>query len=318
MAKYLIRRFIELFVALFIITTAVFFLTNAAPGDPLVSRAINLPAEQRANLYARYGLDKPLGERYVITMLGMLHGNFGESVVHSGQTIQSMLAERLPVSARLGLQTMIFGVGIGLILGVIAAVKRGKAADRIIVILSVLFISVPNLVVGLLLQRYFTGVLHWFPTIGWPKGKDLWFGGWKYTILPMIAGGVGYIASYSRLFKASILDVLGQDYILTAESKGLSPFDIVVHHVLRNAFIPIVTRLPVTVGMCITGSFMIEKIFSIPGIAQYFVDAVSSYDLSIVLGETVFMALIYIIAIFITDILYTVVDPRIRIRGGKH
>lgn len=318
MARYLLRRLAELLLALFIITTAVFFLTKAAPGDPLMAKAINLPIDQRENLYARYGLDKPIAEQYLITMRSMLHGDFGESLVHSGQTIQSMLAERLPVSARLGLQTMIFGVGIGLILGVIAAMKRGKAADRLIVVLSVLFISVPNLVVGLLLQRYFTGVLHWFPTIGWPKGSELWLGGWKYTILPMIAGGVGYIASYSRLFKASILDVIGQDYIMTAQSKGLSPLEVVVHHVLRNAFIPIITRLPVTVGMCITGSFMIEKIFSIPGIAQYFVDAVSSYDLSIVLGETVFMAIIYITAIYLTDILYTLIDPRIRIKGGRH
>lgn len=318
MLKYSIRRFLELLLALFIIATATFFLTNAAPGDPLTERAMNLPADVKKNMYESYGLDKPLGERYVITMRGMLRGDFGESVVNSGQTIQSMLAERLPISARLGLQTMMFGVGVGLLLGVVAAVKRGTITDRVIVILAVLFISVPNLVVGLLLQRYFTGVFHWFPTIGWPSGKDLWFGGWKYTILPMIAGGVGYIAMYSRLFKASILDVIGQDYILTAESKGLSPLKIVTHHILRNSFIPIITRLPMTVAMCITGSFMIEKIFSIPGIAQYFINAVSNYDLSIVLGETIFLALIYIVVIYLTDILYTVVDPRIRILGGKH
>jgi oligopeptide transport system permease protein len=268
-------------------------------------------------MYARYGLDKPLMERYVITMKSMLHGDFGESVVYTGQTIQSMLRERLPVSARLGLQMMIFGVGVGLILGVIAAIKRGTVVDRLIVILAVLLISVPNLVLGLLLQRYFCGKLAWFPTIGWPSGKDLWFGGWEYTVLPTLAGGLGYIASYSRLLKTSILDVLGQDYILTAESKGLSSFQIVVHHILRNSFIPIITGLPMTVAMCITGSFMIEKIFSIPGIALYFVNAVSSYDLSIVLGETVFLAALYIVVVYVTDILYTVVDPRIRIQGGK-
>lgn len=317
MLKYSIRRLVQLVFALFLIATATFFLTNAAPGDPLMERSLQLSEELRANLYASYGLDKPLGQRYIITMTSMFHGNFGESLVHQGQTIQSMLAERLPVSARLGIQTMLFGVTLGLFLGVIAAVKRGTWIDRLIVIIAVLFISVPNLIIGLLLQRYFTGVWKWFPTIGWPSGQDLWFGGWKYTILPMLAGGLGYVASYSRLLKASILDVIGQDYIMTAESKGLRPMRIVTHHILRNSFIPIITRLPMTVGMCITGSFMIEKIFSIPGIALYFVEAVSAYDLSIVLGETVFLALIYVTAIFITDLLYTVVDPRIQVGGGK-
>lgn len=317
MLKYSIRRLAELLLSLFLISTATFFLVNAAPGDPLVEKALSLPEDVRINLYMRYGLDKGLGERYVKTMLGLLRGDFGESVVYTGQTFQDMLRARLPVSARLGLQTMLFGVTLGLLFGVMAAIWRGKLLDRFIVTASVLFISVPNLVIGLLLQRYFTGVLHWFPTIGWPSGKELWFGGWKYTVLPMLAGSLGYIASYSRLFKASILDVVGQDYILTAESKGMSPFQVVRRHILRNSFIPIITRLPMTVGMCITGSFMIEKIFSIPGIALYFVEAVSNYDLSIVMGETVFLALIYIAAIYLTDVLYTVVDPRIRLQGGK-
>lgn len=317
MVKYSVRRFFELLLALFLIATATFFLVNAAPGDPLQEITLTLPENVRANMYSKYGLDQPLMQRYVTTMLSMLRGDFGESVIYTGQTIQTMLRDRLPVSARLGVQTMLFGVGVGLVLGVIAAVKRGTLVDRLIVIAAVLLISVPNLVLGLLMQRYLCGKLGLFPTIGWPTGDALWFGGWEYTILPMLAGGLGYIASYSRLFKASILDVVGQDYILTAESVGLSPVQVVLRHVLRNSFIPIITRLPLTVAMCITGSFMIEKIFSIPGIAAYFTDAVSSYDLSIVLGETVFLAALYIVVVYITDILYTVVDPRIRIKGGK-
>lgn len=317
MVKYSIRRFFELLLALFLIATATFFLVNAAPGDPLQALTETLPENIRLNMYSKYGLDKPLMERYVTTILSMLHGDFGESVIYTGQTIQTMLRDRLPVSARLGLQTMIFGVSAGLLLGVVAAVKRGSIVDRVIVIAAVLMISIPNLVLGLLLQRYLCGKLDLFPTIGWPKGDDLWFGGWEYTILPTLVGGIGYIATYSRLFKASILDVVGQDYILTAESKGLSTFQIILHHVLRNSFLPIITRLPMTVAMCITGSFMIEKVFSIPGIAAYFTDAVSNYDLSIVLGETVFLAALYILVVYVTDILYTIVDPRIRIKGGK-
>jgi oligopeptide transport system permease protein len=256
-------------------------------------------------------------ERYVITMTSMLHGDFGESIVYEGQTLQSIIHDKLPVSARLGLQQLIFGVTVGLLLGVVAAVKRETWIDRCIVVFAVLLMSVPELVLGLMFQKFFAGTLKLFPVIGWPSGSELWLGGWRTTVLPTLAGGLTYIATYSRLLKTSILDVLDQDYILTARSKGLSEFQIVRSHIIRNSFIPIVTRLPVTAAMCITGSFMIEKIFSIPGIAAYYIEAVSANDLSIVLGETVFLAAMFIVVVFLTDILYTLVDPRIRIQGGK-
>ena len=243
MIKYIFRRFLELLLALFLIATATFFLTAAAPGDPLVSRTMSLPQASRDAMYAKYGLDKPLMQRYVITMKGMLHGDFGESVVYEGQTLQDIIREKLPVSARLGLQSLIFGVLVGLFLGVIAAVKRDTWIDRAIVVFAVLLMSVPELVLGLVFQKYFAGTLKWFPVIGWPSGKELWLGGWKYTILPMLSGALLHIATYSRLLKTSILDVLDQDYILTARSKGLSEPKIVWSHIMRNSFIPIVTRL---------------------------------------------------------------------------
>lgn len=315
--KHLIRRFIELLLCLYLIATATFFLTAAAPGDPLLTKTMSLPEASRDALYEKYGLDKPVFERYWITMSGMLQGNFGESTVYDGETVQTVVATKLPVSARLGLQQIIFGVSIGLLLGVLSAVKRETAVDRIIVVCSVLLISVPELIVALMVQRFFGGYLGVLPIIGWPSGDDLWLGGWEYTLLPTLSGGLTYIASYSRLMKASILDVLGQDYILTAKSKGLSGFQIVKRHILRNSSIPIVTRLPVMMAMCITGSIIIEKVFSIPGIALYYVNAVTSNDLSIVLGLTIFFAALFICVIFVTDILYTLVDPRIRIKGGK-
>ena len=317
MIKYVIRRFFELLLALFFIASATFFLTAAAPGDPLIARTMALPEASRDAVYAKYGLDKPLMERYVITMKGMLHGDFGESVVYQGETLQDIIRDKLPVSARLGLQQLIFGVLVGLLLGVIAAVKRETWIDRLIVVFAVLLMSVPELVLGLMFQKYFAGTLKWFPVIGWASGDDLWLGGWKYTILPTMSGALLYIAQYSRLLKTSILDVLDQDYILTARSKGLSEPKIVWSHIMRNSFIPIVTRLPMSFATCITGSFLIEKIFAIPGIAAYYIEAVQANDLSIVLGETVFLAALYIMVLFLTDILYTVVDPRIRIQGGK-
>lgn len=181
--------------------------------------------------------------------------------------------------------------------------------------LSILLISVPNLVFALLLQQVFAGKLGWFPVIGWPS-DHLWTSGWNYTVLPTLAGCFGYIASYARLLKASMLDVMNQDYILTAESKGLT-------HRRSSCTTSCATRSshrdqpPHDVAMCITGSFFIESVFSIPGLGLYYVNAVAAQDVTIVMGETVILAALYIIVVFVTDILYTVVDPRIRIRGGK-
>lgn len=317
MAKYIIRRFFEMILTLFIIATATFFLLEAVPGDPLTERAEKLPVEARDALYARYGLDKPVMERYVTQMANMLQGDFGESFVYAGQTVSGLLHDRLPVSARLGIQQMLLGVVVGLLLGILAALKRGTIADYFVVGLSVLLISIPHLVFGLMLQKVFAGTLQWFPTIGWPTGSDLWLGGWEYTVLPTLTGCFSYIATYARLLKSSMLDVVNQDYVLTAESKGLSRATVVRKHILRNSFIPVMTQLPMSVAMCITGSFFIESIFSIPGIGQYYVTAVNNQDLSIVLGLTVLLSLLYIVVLFITDVLYAVVDPRISMPGNS-
>lgn len=315
MTKYIIRRFCEMILTLFLIATATFFLIEAVPGDPLTQRAEKLQPQAREALYRRYGLDKPVLERYGITMKNMLKGDFGESVVYAGQTVNKLVHDRLPVSARLGIQQMVLGVGIGLLLGVAAAMKRGTWVDYLVVGLSVLLISIPHLIFGLMLQKIFAGNLRWFPTIGWPTGKELWFGGWKYTVLPTLTGCFSYIATYARLLKTSMLDVVNQDYVLTAESKGLSRGAIIRRHILRNSFIPVMTQLPMSVAMCITGSFFIESIFSIPGIGQYYVTAVNNQDLSIVMGETVLIAALYIVVLFITDVLYVFVDPRISMPG---
>ena len=315
MLKYTVRRFFEMLLTLFIIATATFFLLEAVPGDPLTTRAERLPESVAENLYHKYGLDKSTMERYVITMKGMLKGDFGESVVMPGYDIQQLLKEPLAPSARLGLQCIIVGVGLGLILGILAAMFKGTWADYLIVFFSVLMISVPTLIFGLLLQKYVAGELGLFPIVGWPKGDDLWFGGWEYTVLPTLSGCFSYVATYSRLLKTSMLDVINQDYVLAARAKGLSEPQIVRRHILRNAFIPIITVLPMSVAFALTGSFFIEKIYSIPGFGRYFIDSIQAQDLSIVLGQTVLMAILYVAVVFVVDILYTVVDPRIRVGG---
>ena len=216
------------------------------------------------------------------------------------------------------IKALVIYVILGIILGIIAAMKRATAIDYIILVVAMILISMPSLVLSLLLQKYGAANSNFFnlPIIGWPSGKDLWFGGWEYTILPTIAGACGYIASYARLMKTSMLDVINQEYVLTARSKGLSEFKVVTRHILRNSFIPIITVLPMTIAGVISGSLFIERVFAIPGIGKYFVEAVQGRDIPMVMGQTIFFSAIYLVVIFVTDILYTVVDPRIKIVKG--
>jgi oligopeptide transport system permease protein len=317
MIRYTIRRFAEMLLTLFIIATATFFILQAVPGDPLVSKVEKLPPNIKAAMYKKYGYDRPVSERYVKTMTGMLRGDFGESIIYPGQTMGTIIETKLPASARLGIQQMLLGMVLGIILGILAAMRRGTWVDYSVITTAVILVSVPSFVFALLLQKWFGGDLGWFPVIGWPKGKDLWFGGWEYTILPTLSGCFGYVASYSRLLKTSMLDVINQDYVLTAKSKGLSSKRLIMKHIMRNSMIPIVTYLPMTVIMCITGSFFIERVFSIPGLGLYYIGAVQGLDLPIIMGETMLLTIMYIVCVFISDVMYTVVDPRIRLTGGK-
>lgn len=307
------KRAVELLISLFLIATATFFLLAAIPGDALSAQTDRLPEEARAQVYKNSGLDKPVLERYAITVNSMLHGEFGESIVTPGETLSGALKEKLPASARLGLQQMIIGIPLGLLLGILAAVYKNTWIDRSVTVVSLLLISVPSLVLGLLLQSFFGGKLGLFPIIGWPEDSEMWLGGWSYTILPTIAGGMSYIAAYARLLKNSMLDVLSSNYIQTAYAKGISGRKVIMHHVVRNAFIPLITSLPVTIAFGITGSVFIESIFVIPGIGQFFVQALTNRDVPIILGETDFLATIYIVSLFVTDVFYTLVDPRIKL-----
>ena len=236
MVKYTIRRFVEMLFTLFVIATGTFFLLAAVPGDALTARADKLPEKVRVNLYKRYGLDKPLLERYGITMKGMLKGDFGESVIYEGETVSNIIKTKGPDLCTTRYPADAPRCRPWIIARYSGRNEKGTWIDYSIVFFSILLISVPHLVFGILLQKVFAGNLHLFPTIGWPKGDlfTLWFGGWKYTILPTLTGCFVYIASYARLLKTSMLDVMNQEYILTAESKGLSKGKVIRRHVLRN------------------------------------------------------------------------------------
>ncbi|MEG0774950.1 ABC transporter permease [Clostridium sp.] len=310
MLKFTLKRFGYMLVTLFIAASITFMLIHAIPGDPLASMARNLPPQIKANYYAKYGLDKPVIEQYgLFVKNAIFHADLGESLQYPGRSVTKTIASYAPISARVGSQAIAMGFTIGITLGILAALNRGKWPDYLVMFLAILGISVPSFVVAALLQYFFTVELTWFPTTGW--------GQFKHTVLPSIALSFGSIATYARYMRANCLDVIGQDYIITAKAKGVSKISLVFKHVIRNAILPAITLLGPQIAGIFIGSFVIESIFSIPGLGQYFVSSVSDRDYPMVMGQTIFVASLYIVALFVVDIVYGLIDPRIRVTGKK-
>lgn len=306
MMKYTIKRFIYMIITIFVIVTLTFVIMHAIPGDPLASEGRNLPTQQRENLYEKYGLNKPLSTQYVIFMKNLiLKFDLGESYSYPGVTVNSIIKEKAPVSGIIGGEALLFGVVIGIVLGIIAAFKKGTGIDYVVMFIAIVGVTLPSFVVATLLQYFFTVKLRLFPTTGW--------GEMKHTVLPAIALGFGQIAIYARFMRNSCIEVINQDYILTADAKGTSNMKLVTKHILRNAIMPIVTMFGPAIASVFTGTFIIENIFSIPGIGRYFVSSITNRDYPVILGTTVFVAVLFIISVFVVDILYGLIDPRVKI-----
>jgi oligopeptide transport system permease protein len=307
MLRYLARRILLMFVALFIICTATFFLMQFLPGSPFNDEKLSY--EQRAQLEAKYGLDQPLIVRYAVYMGNLARGDLGDSFYYEGRPVLEILVDRLPISAFIGVQSILFGLIAGLALGIIAALRHNSVWDTGAMVLAVLGVSVPSFVLGPLLQ-YWIGVrLGWLPIA--------FFESWAHSILPSLALSVFVIATVARFIRSEMLEVLGQDYVSLAKAKGLSELAVVVRHVLRNALIPLVTVLfPLTVFL-VTGSLVVEQIFSVPGIGEQFVRSIVVKDFSMIMGTTIFFSALFILALLVQDVLYGLIDPRIRIFGGK-
>lgn len=314
MVKYVLKRVGYMIFTLWVITTVTFFMMNLLPGDPISAKAKQLAPQVQANLRAKWLLDKPIYVRYGAYLKNLLHGDLGESLITPGLTANEVITTRLPASARLGLQAEFAGVIIGIILGVIAAMKRGTWTDYTVMFIAILGISIPSFVVAMLLQKYFSGGV--LPVVGWPS-TDMWTSGFAYTILPTIALGLGAVAVYSRYMRTSVLDVVNQDYILTARSKGLSEGKIMRRHILRNALLPVITILGPSIAGIITGTFVIETIFVVPGLGKYYVESINNRDYTMIMATTILFSGFYILAVLVVDILYGIIDPRIRISGKK-
>ncbi len=299
-----------LFVTLAIITTATFFLMRQLPGTPFDDEKMRLlSSEQRQEIFTKYGMDQPLLVQYGKYMLNIAKGDLGMSFVYTGQSVRSIILHRMEPSAIVGLQAVLIGLAIGLFLGIIAAYRHNSGIDYVTMIIAVLGVSVPNFVVAALLQ-YFFG-------IKWGILPVAFWNSYKHSILPSLALSFGVTAIIARFMRTEMLDVLNQDYMITAKAKGLSPLRILMKHALRNSIIPVVTMLGPIVVNLMTGSLAIENIYSIPGIGSLFVDSIKSNDYSTILGITIFYSAFYIFVVLIIDILYSFIDPRIRLAPVK-
>ena len=305
----MLKRILYMLLTLLIVATVTFFMMRSIPGDPLGGMARELPEQTKANYYAKYGLDKPLIEQYLIYIKNMLQGDLGESLLYPGRSVSATISATSPVSGLVGGIALVIGLLIGVCLGIIAALKKNQWPDYVVMVIAIMGITIPVFVLVSLMQYFFSIKLGWLPSSGWGEPKHL--------IMPVIVLSFSTIATYARYIKSSMLDVLDQDYILTARSKGLSEGQIVRRHVLRNSLLPAVTILSGRIVGIFTGAFIVEKMFTIPGIGFYYISSINNNDYTMTMGTTVFYAALFVVMQLVVDFVYMLVDPRIRISEAK-
>ena len=302
-AKYLVKRVIMMIITLLLIALLTFVLMHAVPGGPFTGEK-QVSKQVLEALNEKYKLNDPLWKQFLDYLGGLLRFDLGPSFKYQGKTVNDFIGNGLPYSARLGAVTLVFVLLASIPMGIVSALKNGKWQDMLVMALATIGVTIPSFVIATALIYVFSFKLGWTPMYGVDS--------WKGYILPMIAMG-GYSVSFlARLMRSSLLDVMGQDYIRTARAKGISETRVVVKHALRNAMIPVVTVLGPTVANLLTGSFVIEKIFAIPGMGGYFVNSVTQRDYTTILGMTVFYAAFLIAMVFIVDLFYCLIDPRIK------
>jgi oligopeptide transport system permease protein len=307
MIRYVARRAVYMLITLFVIASVTFFISKLLPGTPFADD--KLTPQIRQQLFEKYGLDEPVYVQYVTYMANVAQGDLGNSFYFESRPVSQIILERLPISMFIGVQAVIFGLVIGLVLGIVAALRHNTFWDTAAVVLAVLGVSVPSFVLGPILQYWLGLKLGLFPIA--------LFESWMHSVLPSLALSVFVISTVARFIRSEMLEIMGQDYITLAKAKGLSGLAVIVRHVLRNSMIPLVTVMaPLTVYI-ITGSLVIEQIFAVPGIGDQFVDSIVVNDYSMILGTTLFFSVMFILALLIQDILYGIIDPRIRVSGAK-
>ncbi|HLS08414.1 oligopeptide ABC transporter permease [Lentibacillus sp.] len=307
MLRYILRRVFYMVITLFIIATVTFFLMKLLPGSPL-SAENKLSEEQVEIIEAKYGLDKPIPVQYVNYMVGLVQGDMGISFHFDNTPVSQILIDRMPPSLILGGQALIFGTIAGILFGLIAAIYHNGWLDYSSTIIAVLGTSIPSFVFAGLLQWYLANKWELFPVALW--------GSYEHTILPTIALAIFPMATAARFTRTEMLEVLGSDYIMTARAKGVTEPGVIFKHGLRNSLIPLITVMgPMAVSL-MTGTLVIEKIFAVPGIGEQFVSSIEVLDYPTIMGTTLLFSVLFIVIILIIDILYVIIDPRIRLTGG--
>lgn len=305
MLKYIAKRIGLAIVTIWAVATITFFLMNMVPGGPFLSEKAISP-QATAALEAKYGLDKPLFQQYLTYIGDALHGDLGDSLKQRGRTVADIILTKFPVSARVGGISVLVALTLGIPLGCIAALKRGKFTDSLISVVATYGIAVPSFVICTVLLYFFGVKLGVLPTLG--------IGTWKHYIMPVMALSFYPTAYIMRLMRSSMLDVLGQDYMRTAKAKGVSGFVSLFKHALRNAILPVVTYVGPMLAYTVTGSFVVEKIFTIPGLGGEFIRAINGRDYTLIMGTTIFLATLIIVMNVVVDIVYKLVDPRIKLK----
>ncbi|MGG4547384.1 ABC transporter permease [Rossellomorea marisflavi] len=304
MSTYLLKRLVSMVITLWLIITLTFFLMHAIPGSPFNEERNTSEAVQK-NLEAHYHLDEPLMVQYGLYLKSLMTLDFGPSITKPSQTVNDLLSRGFPISFELGMITLIIAVISGIILGIVAAFRHNGFIDYVAMTFAVLGISIPNFVMATMLIQQIAVNWELLPVATWQS--------WRHMILPTLALATGPMAIIARLTRSSMLEVLTQDYIRTARAKGLSPWKIVFKHALRNALLPVVTILGTLAAGILTGTFVIEQIFAIPGMGKYFVESINQRDYPVIMGTTVFYSAFLIVMLFLVDVAYGLLDPRIKL-----
>ena len=308
MLKYIIKRLLIGALTIVVLITVAFFLMHAMPGGPFSpSEEKNVPKEVLERIAASYGLDQPVYVQYFQYWKGLLHGDLGISYKKTDTTVNGIIGEHFPVSARVGALAVLISLLVGIPLGVLAAIHRAKAADFGVLVFCTVGISVPVFVISVLLMYLFSGVLQWLPSYG--------LSSWKHYILPVACLSFNPIAYIARQTRSSMLEALEQDYVRTARAKGVSELAVVAKHALKNALTPVITYLGPLVAALLTGSFVVERLFSVPGVGRYFVQSVSDRDYTMIMGIVIFFGVFVVICNLISDILLAIVDPRVKLNN---
>ncbi len=302
--KYIFKRVLSGLITMVVLITVCFFMMHAIPGSPFSKGEQGVPEAVMERLNEKYGLDQPTYIQYIRYMENILRGDFGISYKNTTVQVNDLIARGFPISAKIGLLSIVFSLVVGVALGIVSAVKRGSLFDGISMVLATIGVCVPLFVISVLLMYLFVGVLGWLPTYGLST--------WRHYILPVVCLSFSPIAYIARMTRSSMLEIMQQDYIRTARAKGVSEFMVICKHGLRNAILPVVTYLGTLIANLLTGSFIVERLFAIPGLGKYFVDSITSRDYNIIMGVTIFLGLFVVICNLIVDIAYGIIDPRVK------